>query len=211
MAVATLAACEDPTVPPIGALAITTTAPTIEQPFTTKDGWLVTYSKFVVSFGTIVVAGTDGVVTAENDAFTIDQTTAPPKSLLAAQNRIARAWQDVHFTVAPVDPAPALSIVGTMTKAGATKKLAWDFTTATSYTACTGGMNVPVNGTDTANVVMSGDVFFASGGDDVAKLDADSDGTITLAELGAAGPDAAAKIVVSFRDTGTCVAAPVTP
>lgn len=183
-----VAACdENPKQPPLGTVAITTTAPTIETGFATVDGWNVKYTRFLVHVSAINVAGNDGVLTASATGQVLDQVPAPPKVLLESSNRVARAWEDVSFEIGPAtaDSAPiapvtdadrdamiasgtSLFVEGTMTKGTDVKSFQWGLSPRTSYTGCTGSLNgalvpgliVPTNGTDTGDIVMDGSVLF---------------------------------------------------
>lgn len=109
---ASLVACNSPIGPDVGELEITTTAPTIEQGFTTADGWAIKYDRFLVSLTSLEVAGaTDLVLTSSTTSTIFDQvqTGFPPDSparkvLLSSTNRTARAWEDVHFSIGPAVP-----------------------------------------------------------------------------------------------------------
>ena len=184
----------------LGALELTTTAPTIEQAFTTADGWSIKYDRFLVHLSSIKVESFDGVLTASNTAQIIDQVPAPPKSLLAATVRTARAWENVNFQIGPaaaegdlakVEPVTdadverfkkdglALYVEGKATKAGSpTVAFKWSFTSDTLYSECTGDLNgvptpglvVPPDGVDVADIAMRGDVLFRNDGIDAAPL-----------------------------------------
>lgn len=183
----------------VGALELTTTAPTIEQAITTADGWSIKYDRFLVHVSSVAVAGLDQVLTASATPQLIDQVAPPPKSLLAATVRTARPWEDVSFQIGPaaaegditlVEPVKdadvekfkkdglALYMEGKASKAGVTVSFKWSFTTDTLYNNCVGalggvdtpGFVVPPNGTDTANVAMRGDVLFRDDATDAAVL-----------------------------------------
>ncbi|MBS2013281.1 MAG: hypothetical protein JST00_10365 [Deltaproteobacteria bacterium] len=204
-----------------GALELTTSAPTVEQAFTTADGWSIKYDRFLVHVSAVTVAGLDGVVTASASKQLFDQVAPAPKSLVTGSLRRARPWEDVSLqigpvaadaevtAIAPVNDADvermkkdgfALYVEGKATKAGApTVAFKWGFTTDTLYKECGGevggafrpGLLVPVDGSDTADVAMRGDVLFRDDAVDTAAVrfdafaaaDADKNGEVTQAEL----------------------------
>jgi len=89
-----------------GDLEITTTAPTIEQPFVTADGWSVDYEQFLVHLTAINVAGLeDEVLTASAAEVVVDQAKPGPKQLLFSSVRKPRTWDDVNFQIGPALPA----------------------------------------------------------------------------------------------------------
>lgn len=183
-----------------GSLELTTSAPTIEKPFTTADGWSIKYDRFLVHVSAITVAGLDGVITASATAQLLDQVAPPPKSLLSATLRRARPWEDVSLQIGPaaadgdvvaIEPAKdadvekikkdgiALYVEGKATKAGApTIAFKWSFATDTLYGECGGelggvstpGLVVPVDGTDAADIAMRGDVLFRDDATEAAPL-----------------------------------------
>lgn len=183
-----------------GSLELTTNAPTIEQAFTTADGWSIKYDRFLVHITAITVAGLDGVVTASAAGQLLDQVAPAPKSLLSATLRRARPWEDVSLQIGPasleedvtaIEPANdadverikkeglALYVEGKATKAGSpTIAFKWSFTTDTLYGECGGelggvvqpGFVVPANGADAANVAMRGDVLFRDDANEAAAL-----------------------------------------
>lgn len=168
-------ACNEPSQPDYGDLEITTTAPTIEQGFTTADGWTIKYDRFLVSLTSLEVAGaTDLVLTASTTTTIFDQvqTSFPPDSpdrkvLLFSENRTARPWEDVHFSIGPAVPDDveaelsttvlgnvaqadvtameteglSLLVSATATKGAEVKKLEWRFTTDTLYGNCSSTEN----------------------------------------------------------------------
>lgn len=216
---ALVAACdEDPAQPPLGSVTITATglgplsSANAAVGFPTVDGWNVTYTKFLVSMTQLNVAGSDGVVTASNTAQVFNAVNATQLSLVSADNRIARAWQNVNFEVgaATSDSAPIAPVVqadvdmlvanglsvyveATMKKDATTKTLQLGFTSDTSYAQCGGGVVIPKGGTATGDIGFAGDVLFADAivgahsfrGDPVANADNNNDGVVTLAEMNA--------------------------
>lgn len=212
-ALSVIAACdEDPSQPPLGSVSITASAPTLAAGFMTADGWSVKYTKLLVSMTSITVAGSDGVVTASNENNVVNLASTAPISLLSADNRIARAWQDVSFEIGPatadsvpdapvaqadVDPLvqDGISVYAeaTMTKDNVTKTLQLGFTTDTNYTLCGSGVVIPRNGTATADVTFGGEALFADAvvgahalrGDPIANADGNNDGIVTVAEMNA--------------------------
>ncbi|MBX3227500.1 MAG: hypothetical protein KIT84_14185 [Labilithrix sp.] len=181
------AACEEPSHPPLGGVAITTSAPTIEGDFTTVDGWNVKYSRFIVNVSAITIAGYDGVITASATSQLVDQTQPPTKLLLTSANRIARAWEDVSFEIGPttaetepLEPVTevdrdtlavsraSIFVEGTMTRGNDVKSFRWSLSPRTRYSACSARVNgatlpgllVPENGADTGDILMDGTVLF---------------------------------------------------
>lgn len=182
------AACdENPDTPPFGSLELTTSAATVQQGFTTTDGWAVKYTHFVVNVSSVTVQGNDNVIPASATAQVLDLVPPEPQVLVTADNRVARAWEKVSFEIAPTtaDSAPlggvsatdvanlatggiSVFVQGTMTKDAVTKSFSFGFTPDTKYEACTGTLNglptpglvVPKDGKDTAAIGFTGDVLF---------------------------------------------------
>jgi len=172
-----VAACdEDPSFQKLGSMDITTTAPTAEKDFTTSDGWLVKYDRFLVHVTSVEVAGDDEVLAASATSQIIDQVAPAPKSLLSATVRTARPWEDVTLRIGPatVDPETetavalpvkeadrdmmqkdglALYVEGKASKAGVSKAFKWGFSTDTLYKDC----NANVNGTVVRGLVVPPD------------------------------------------------------
>jgi hypothetical protein len=185
-----LACDEDPTIPNLGSMDITTTAPTAEREFTTADGWVVKLDRFLVHVTTVNVAGADQVLAASSTPQIIDQVALGAKPLLSAPLRTARPWEDVSLQIGPataetdtvvLEPVKdadrlmmekdrlSIYVEGKASKAGITKAFKWGFGSDTLYTDCgetqngnvVRGLVVPTNGNDTADVGMSGDVLFS--------------------------------------------------
>lgn len=180
--------------PKLGRLGITTSAPSVENPIATSDGWSITYNRFLVHMSALQVATSDGLVAASATPIIFDQASKGTKILLDASLRTARTWDSVTFEIGPiakgedatilVDPVKesdhtlmatgnlALYVEGKMTKNGTTKSFAWGFVKDTTYGDCVEGpvrgLVVPPDGNDTANLTMSGGILFA---DDLAEGD----------------------------------------
>lgn len=209
-----LACDEDPAEPPLGAVTIeASAAPSLASGFTTADGWAVKYTRFLVSVTQVSVAGSEGTVTASNANLVVDLAKAHgPVTLVSAENRIARAWQDVSLAIGPAtsgaSPTPPLGesdvaplvtnglsvyVEATMQKDTVTKTLELGFATNTTYARCGSGVVIPRGGTATADVGFAGDVLFADAlsgahvlrGDAIAAADGNDDGLVSLAELDA--------------------------
>jgi hypothetical protein len=191
----------------------TAAAPSIAQDFRTNDGWTVKYTQFLVHIAALDVAGSDGVVAASSSATLINLVPADAQTLLSANNRVARAWENVNFEIAPVTAETAIAgaatqedhdlmvaggfsvfVRATMTRGADTKMLAAGFTPDTKYGPCSGGLVVPKGGVDTAAIGFTGDVLFFDNlvirghglrADPIAKADANNDGTVDNAELSA--------------------------
>lgn len=102
------AACDTPSNGSLGSMSLTTSAPTIENGFTTSDGWSVKYTRFVVNVSAATVAGDDGVVASAADPQIIDFVAPGPKTLLSEDNRTARAWEAVSVEVGPATAESAV-------------------------------------------------------------------------------------------------------
>lgn len=183
-----LLACDvNPSTPPVGSLSLTTSAPTVQQGFATVDGWNVKYNRFLVNVAAVNVAGTDRVLTASSEAQLFDLVPPDPQTLVSADNRTARAWENVNLEVAPatedsalmgavteadrtamVDGGFSVYVEATLTRGTETKTLRAGFTPDTKYEACTAtvsgaprpGLLIPANGSDAATVGFAGDVLF---------------------------------------------------
>ncbi len=217
-----IVACDDnPKIQKLGSLDVTTSAPSVEKELVTTDGWTLKYDRFLVHVTSVTVAGTDGVLAASASPTLVDQVAPGPKSLVSAQLRTARVWENVGLQIGPVDAettaiAPAtdadrdmmtasgftLYVEGKLSKNGATKTFKWGFATEATYGECAEGavrgLVVPADGSDTADVGMAGEVLFADDlaagvlrADAIAAADADNDGNITLEELAATSLDTA--------------------
>lgn len=106
---------------------------------------------------------------------------------MSADNRTARAWENVNLEVAPatedsalmgavteadrtamVDGGFSVYVEATLTRGTETKTLRAGFTPDTKYEACTAtvsgaprpGLLIPANGSDAATVGLAGDVLF---------------------------------------------------
>jgi hypothetical protein len=248
-----------------GAIEVTTTAPTAEKEISTADGWTIKPGKLLVHVSSIEIAGLDEVVAASATGQVVDLVPPGPKLLLEATARLARPWEVVTFRVgpateesAPLEPvaevdstamaAGGLSIwlEATATRGAETKTIKWGLASDITYTDCEGdrggarvkGIVVPVDGTDTADIVMRGDVFFTDrlDGTGAIRFDADANGEVTLDELAAVPLDTARasgaydvgdradvtslgafvealspSLVASFRANGRCAASRTAP
>jgi len=160
-AVAVIAGCdENPSSQRHGALLLTTTAPAIEAPFTTADGWTVDYDRFRIHLSSVTVAGSDGVVAARASGLFLDQAAPGTRELLSASVRTARHWEQVGFRVGPASvddeettvlspmtdaDADAMKkggfsvhVTGRATRGSDSLVFDWGFTTDTIYLDCAG-------------------------------------------------------------------------
>lgn len=238
---AALAACSNISVDEdYGAVEVTASAPTITKEFTTIDGWVVKYDRFLVS------------VSANRRAQPWDTFTfqiAPAVETEGSTTTLAEAVKESDRDLM-TKGGFSIYLEAKARKAGVTKTIKWGFTTDTSFSECEGerggvkvkGIVVPPDGSESVDLAFRGDVLFSDDlsapgiglrFDTLAAADSDMNGEVTLEELRATkldaarafGPYGTAKekdiadlgaftgaltrsIVASFREKGSCVAAP---
>lgn len=152
------------------------------------DGWTVRYSKFLVSFGNIVVANQAGEVGAKLPGSKLfDNKVEGVKSIIDFEGVPAKAWDRVSYEIAPVtteteldasandddkalmlDGGYSLYVSATATKGDVEKNFAWGFTTATLYDECNSeqggrdeyGVVVTNNSTTVAQLTTHGDHLY---------------------------------------------------
>ena len=160
---ATLVACGNDTVrEEYGSVDVTSSAPTLAKEFTTSDGWVVKYDRFLVNIASISISASDSqVVTASATPQIIDAVAPPPSLLLSATVRRARQWDTFSFQIAPAVESATTPITlaatvteplrdlmtkgglsiyleGKATKAAVTKTMKWGFTSDTTFGECEG-------------------------------------------------------------------------
>lgn len=184
------AACDDPTIPPLGKIEVTASTPLQGGGVQTVDGWTIKAERFLV-VASATVGGADGVVAASSGSVLLDPSTAA-RSLISDDTRRARHWEAFSFQVAPplpegeeeqtsvTEPATeedlaqmrsggySIFLKGRATKGAVTKTFEWGFATNTLYESCQAtvggvvvpGMVVPAGGSDTVDVGLSFAVLF---------------------------------------------------
>ncbi|MBK8997058.1 MAG: hypothetical protein IPM35_15100 [Myxococcales bacterium] len=196
------------------------------------DGWSVTYQKFLVSIGQIVVADSKGTIAGElPELQVLDMTRPGPHTLGTLANLPAKNWDRMSYAIAP--PGATAQVHATATSADlellqqkgygvyfeATakkgtleKSLSWGFTQKTTYKECKGDLDgkethgavVTNGGTDTIELTLHGDHPYY---DDLASPDA----VLRFAPISAAdspedgvvGLDELAKVKLSTIPDGT--------
>lgn len=152
------------------------------------DGWSVSYDKFLVSFGNIVVADVRGEQAGGMATSRLFDNTLPGvKPIVVLEAVPAKAWDRISYEIAPVSEDTGLSegvpesdkalmleggyslyVSGVGTKGGLEKRFEWGFTIATRYEACQAeadgrsesGVVVTNNGQLTAELTTHGDHLF---------------------------------------------------
>jgi hypothetical protein len=160
---AALAACGNNTIhEDYGAVEVTASAPTITKEFTTTDGWVVKYDRFLVSMTAISISASDTqVVTTSATPQIFDAVAPEPTTLLSDVVRRAQPWDSFTFQIAPAVESEDATITlaeavkesdrdlmtkggfsvyleAKATKEGVTKTMKWGFTTDTSFSECEG-------------------------------------------------------------------------
>jgi hypothetical protein len=151
-----------------------------------EDGWTITYSRFLVNFGTFKIADPGGVAASSSKTFLIDNHKPGRKALISFPGLEAKNWTQVSYQIQPVSAdttnvgasdadlaemkTKGLSIwvTATASKGAVTKSFDWQFTTKTLYDACKGDVNgkevdgtiVTNGGTDAMELTTHGDHFF---------------------------------------------------
>ncbi len=135
------------------------------------DGWTVTYSKFLVNFRNIVVAGAKGEqAAAMKGSMLFDNHVSDVKTIIEFEGVEAKAWPAVSYEIAPVTDDTALSasaseadkqlmldgrfslyVEGSATKGDLTKTFRWGFPIGTRYEDC----HSEQDGKDEAGVVVT--------------------------------------------------------
>lgn len=228
-ALSLVACDEDPSSQAFGSMDLTTSAPAIEKEIVTVDGWTVKYARFLVHLSSEVagsdgvIAASDGprivdqVAPGAKSILSATLRSARPWEAVSIQVTPAAVDPETETLFdAPVTAADrdamqkdglSLLVVGTATKNGVVKSFTWGFSTDTLYKDCgenrgstfVPGLVVPADGSDTADVGMSGEGLFADSlvgpgelrGDAFAAADADNDNTVTFDELRALPLDTA--------------------
>jgi hypothetical protein len=157
------------------------------------DGGAVTYSRFLVNFADLSVAGGDGATggTYAGPAL-FDLHKSGPHAITSLSDLPARRYEDIAVSVVPATGSPAATNVdddnvalmsdngysvfveGSIDLDGATKTFAWGFDTATRFTDCeledgTLGVIVPDGSAGEWQLTIHGDHLFY---DDLASADA---------------------------------------
>lgn len=161
------------------------------------DGWAVTFSKFLIGIGDISVADTNAVRGGRlTGSQVVDLVEPGPHELGQLVNLEARAWNDVSYSILPVDArterhssaspddvalarqaGASIYVEGTAVKGSDVKTFAWAFTHGTRYTECvqvdgrrvTPGIVVTNGGTEAVELTIHGDHLFY---DDLVSEDA---------------------------------------
>lgn len=156
---------------------------------TFADGYSITYDKFLVLIGNIVIADSSGVEAARHDGFfLVDHTTPGTKELLTFAGLEARAFTLVSYETSPaeaeqIEPIGDLAqadvdfmasegfhvyIEGTLSNGTESRTFRWGFAEPTLLQACEGevdgklteGVLVTNGGNDVVELTMHGDHFF---------------------------------------------------
>lgn len=160
---ALLAACGDDTVhEKYGSVDVTASAPTLGKEFTTTDGWVVKYDRFLVSVSAISISASETkVVTTSATPQIFDAVAPQPTLLLSDIVRRAQQWDTFSFQIAPAVESATTPITlaatvteplrdlmtkgglsiyleGKATKAAVTKTMKWGFTSDTTFGECEG-------------------------------------------------------------------------
>lgn len=162
------------------------------------DGYSVTYSKFLVVIGNIVIADESGAEAARHDGFfLVDHTSPGTKELVQLEGLEAKAYTLVSYETSPaaaadIEPIGAASesdvelmasegyhvyVEGTLSNGTDSKTFAWGFGEPTRLEECEGeidgrltsGVIVTNGGNDVVELTIHGDHFFY---DDLQSPDA---------------------------------------
>ena len=147
------------------------------------DGWSVTFDRFVVSVGEVIVGG---VEMPPADPVDISVETEGAGHPVASAAVPAGDHTDSSFAITRVE------LSGSATKDGTTKTFDWVFDQATHYSGCETTTGVSDGGSATFQITVHADHFFYDSlvleepqvvFQALADADADDDGAITRAEL----------------------------
>lgn len=154
-----------------------------------EDGYSVTYDRFLVLVGNIVVADSEGVEAGRHDGFFLmDHTEPGTKELISLEGLEAKAWTHVSYETSPasagqIEPLGAVTqadvdqmvteglhvyVEGTISNGTASKTFAWGFGVPTLLDDCEGdldgktteGVLVTQGGNDVVELTIHGDHFF---------------------------------------------------
>lgn len=189
-----------------------------------SDGWSVELTRFLVAVDEIdadadPVPGQhvfDLTQPSGGEGHDVARLTVPAGTVEELSYRIAPAGIDAeagNATPADVealrDGGFSLLVEGVATKGDDEKAFAWGFTTTTRYSPCETNQEIDDGGTATSQITIHADHLFYDDLDSetpnvafdlVAAADADSDGTVTAAELAAVDITTEARYQVGSRD-----------
>ena len=118
----------------------------VENGFTTADGYTVTFTKVGLSVGEFTLAtsaGQSGPTT--NGALTVDLLEPAPRLVRVFENVPAQRWDAVSWSVGN-DGGVSLEVEGALGKDNTNKTFAWSFTSDTLYSHCVEGVTIPSGG-----------------------------------------------------------------
>ena len=156
-----------------------------------EDGCSATFSTFEVEVTEAVLLDGNGDVAADAGPGRYDVTDPGPQTMGTAAAK-ATFYDSARFVIAPAS-GDAVHAIGEVTCGGETKSFDWSFDTSTTYLCEPEDLTLAAGGSATTELTVHGDHFFYDGleedavvrGQAIVDADADSDGEVTLAELGA--------------------------
>jgi hypothetical protein len=149
------------------------------------DGWAISFSRFVVEVGDISIAGAS---LDDPDPIDLTEPSEGRGQLLGSATVAAGDHDDAEFTLVRVE------LEGSAEKDGMQKTFAWVFDTPVTFRNCETITEVPRDGVGELQITVHADHLFydslvaeepALRFDAIAAADADADGEVTMAELGA--------------------------
>lgn len=126
----------------------------VENGFTTADGYTVTFTKVGLSVGEFTLAtsaGQSGPTT--NGALTVDLLEPAPRLVRVFENVPAQRWDAVSWSVGN-DGGVSLEVEGALSKDNTNKTFAWSFTSDTLYSHCVEGVTIPSGGKANAELTV---------------------------------------------------------
>lgn len=156
-----------------------------------EDGCEATFSTFEVEVTEAALIDGNGDIAADAGAGRYDVTEPGPQTMGSA-SADATFYDTARFVIAPAG-GDSVHAVGEVTCGTETKSFDWSFDTATTYLCEPADLTIASGGTATTELTVHGDHFFYDGleedavvrGQAIVDADANSDGEVTLAELGA--------------------------
>jgi len=176
-----------------------------------SDGWSVTFDKFLVNIGGIIVAQGEGTPAITENTFKIYDLTRQGPTEIAIREVSTGRYNNTNYSISPADASTEIGnaalddldimknngysvyVEGRAEKTGEnTKTFTWGFSTDTHYHGCESAADVSDGGTAVIQLTIHGDHLFY---DDLfsaepnvsfdipAQADADSNDEISKEEL----------------------------
>jgi hypothetical protein len=190
---------------------------------TFADGCSVTFDQFLLSVASVEVSNGEEA-TEQDGPFSFDLVQPGPQVVTSLTELPSGYYDTVTFRVAPPSGgtdrlSTALSgaeasvhSVGSLTCPSGTVAFDWTFATDTTYVCEPDGLDIPKGGSDTTQLTIHGDHLFYNGledpdaavvGEAIVAADADDDGAVSLAELGAVSVASLGYTVGSHAEVST--------